>query len=78
MMTYKVLADLCSVISPCVQIFSGLLVNLPSVGDWLNWLKYLSIPRFGLVVSVKIIHVLLEGLICMKCAYSLYRCISIN
>uniref|UniRef100_A0A672L1E9 ATP-binding cassette sub-family G member 2-like n=1 Tax=Sinocyclocheilus grahami TaxID=75366 RepID=A0A672L1E9_SINGR len=36
-------------ISPCVQIFSGLLVNLPSVADWLNWLKYLSIPHYGLV-----------------------------
>ncbi|KAL1249256.1 hypothetical protein QQF64_020261, partial [Cirrhinus molitorella] len=29
-------------------IFSGLLVNLPSIADWLNWLKYLSIPRYGL------------------------------
>ncbi|XP_052450752.1 broad substrate specificity ATP-binding cassette transporter ABCG2-like [Carassius gibelio] len=32
-----------------MMIFSGLLVNLPSVADWLNWLKYLSIPRYGLV-----------------------------
>ncbi|KAF4096257.1 broad substrate specificity ATP-binding cassette transporter ABCG2-like [Onychostoma macrolepis] len=31
-----------------MMIFSGLLVNLPSVGDWLNWLKYLSIPYYGL------------------------------
>uniref|UniRef100_A0A8C1ZI03 ATP-binding cassette, sub-family G (WHITE), member 2a n=1 Tax=Cyprinus carpio TaxID=7962 RepID=A0A8C1ZI03_CYPCA len=31
-----------------MMIFSGLLVNLPSVVDWLNWLKYLSIPRYGL------------------------------
>ncbi|KTG41286.1 hypothetical protein cypCar_00032697 [Cyprinus carpio] len=31
-----------------VLIFSGLLVNLPSVADWLNWLKYFSIPRYGL------------------------------
>uniref|UniRef100_A0A8C1ZLR6 ATP-binding cassette, sub-family G (WHITE), member 2a n=1 Tax=Cyprinus carpio TaxID=7962 RepID=A0A8C1ZLR6_CYPCA len=31
-----------------MMIFSGLLVNLPSVADWLNWLKYLSIPRYGL------------------------------
>nr|XP_033815331.1 broad substrate specificity ATP-binding cassette transporter ABCG2 isoform X4 [Geotrypetes seraphini] len=29
-------------------IFSGLLVNLTSVLDWLAWLKYLSIPRYGL------------------------------
>uniref|UniRef100_A0A671QNJ4 ATP-binding cassette, sub-family G (WHITE), member 2a n=1 Tax=Sinocyclocheilus anshuiensis TaxID=1608454 RepID=A0A671QNJ4_9TELE len=35
----------------CVQIFSGLLVNLPGVADWLNWLKYFSIPRYGLAVS---------------------------
>uniref|UniRef100_A0A673NCD5 ATP-binding cassette, sub-family G (WHITE), member 2a n=1 Tax=Sinocyclocheilus rhinocerous TaxID=307959 RepID=A0A673NCD5_9TELE len=33
-----------------IQIFSGLLVNLPSVADWLNWLKYFSIPRYGLAV----------------------------
>uniref|UniRef100_A0A671PPF1 ATP-binding cassette sub-family G member 2-like n=1 Tax=Sinocyclocheilus anshuiensis TaxID=1608454 RepID=A0A671PPF1_9TELE len=32
-----------------MMIFSGLLVNLPSVADWLNWLKYLSIPHYGLV-----------------------------
>ncbi len=36
----------------CVQIFSGLLVNLPSVANWLNWLKYFSIPRYGLAVSL--------------------------
>ncbi|KAG7264672.1 hypothetical protein CRUP_038846, partial [Coryphaenoides rupestris] len=31
-----------------MMIFSGLLVNLPSVMDWLAWLKYLSIPHYGL------------------------------
>ncbi|NP_001036237.1 broad substrate specificity ATP-binding cassette transporter ABCG2d [Danio rerio] len=30
------------------NIFSGLLVNLKSIMDWLSWLKYLSIPRYGL------------------------------
>lgn len=35
----------------CPQIFSGLLVNLPSVMNWLEWLKYFSIPRYGLTVS---------------------------
>ncbi|NXG40106.1 ABCG2 protein, partial [Dromaius novaehollandiae] len=34
-------------------IFSGLLVNLPSVMAWLNWLKYLSIPRYGLTVNLQ-------------------------
>uniref|UniRef100_A0A5S6MTA5 Putative nucleotidyltransferase MAB21L1 n=1 Tax=Xenopus tropicalis TaxID=8364 RepID=A0A5S6MTA5_XENTR len=29
-------------------IFSGLLVNLTSVMDWISWLKYFSIPRYGL------------------------------
>uniref|UniRef100_A0A3B1JSZ0 ATP-binding cassette, sub-family G (WHITE), member 2a n=1 Tax=Astyanax mexicanus TaxID=7994 RepID=A0A3B1JSZ0_ASTMX len=29
-------------------IFSGLLVNLPSIVDWLQWIKYLSIPHYGL------------------------------
>ncbi|XP_019717577.1 broad substrate specificity ATP-binding cassette transporter ABCG2d isoform X2 [Hippocampus comes] len=31
-----------------MMIFSGLLVNLPSIMHWLAWLKYLSIPRYGL------------------------------
>ncbi|XP_076840638.1 broad substrate specificity ATP-binding cassette transporter ABCG2 [Brachyhypopomus gauderio] len=31
-----------------MMIFSGLLVNLPSIADWLNWFKYFSIPRYGL------------------------------
>ncbi|KFQ36289.1 ATP-binding cassette sub-family G member 2, partial [Merops nubicus] len=31
-------------------IFSGLLVNLTSVMSWLSWLKYFSIPRYGLAV----------------------------
>ncbi|XP_060793656.1 broad substrate specificity ATP-binding cassette transporter ABCG2 isoform X2 [Neoarius graeffei] len=31
-----------------MMIFSGLLVNLPSIAAWLNWIKYFSIPRYGL------------------------------
>ncbi|KAM9476682.1 broad substrate specificity ATP-binding cassette transporter ABCG2-like [Clarias gariepinus] len=31
-----------------MMIFSGLLVNLQSVMAWLAWLKYLSIPHYGL------------------------------
>ncbi|KAJ8000719.1 hypothetical protein DPEC_G00183270 [Dallia pectoralis] len=31
-----------------MMIFSGLLVNLPSIMAWLAWLKYLSIPGYGL------------------------------
>ncbi|XP_046901590.1 broad substrate specificity ATP-binding cassette transporter ABCG2d isoform X3 [Hypomesus transpacificus] len=31
-----------------MMIFSGLLVNLTSIMDWLAWLKYFSIPRYGL------------------------------
>uniref|UniRef100_A0A671UQ64 ATP-binding cassette, sub-family G (WHITE), member 2a n=1 Tax=Sparus aurata TaxID=8175 RepID=A0A671UQ64_SPAAU len=31
-----------------MMIFAGLLVNLPSVASWLAWLKYLSIPRYGI------------------------------
>lgn len=34
-----------------MQIFAGLLVNLTSIVSWLAWLKYLSIPRYGLSVS---------------------------
>uniref|UniRef100_A0A3P9CUF0 Broad substrate specificity ATP-binding cassette transporter ABCG2 n=1 Tax=Maylandia zebra TaxID=106582 RepID=A0A3P9CUF0_9CICH len=33
-------------------IFSGLLVNLPSTKDWLAWLKYFSIPRYGLQTMI--------------------------
>ncbi|KAJ8269609.1 hypothetical protein COCON_G00122160 [Conger conger] len=31
-----------------MMIFSGLLVNLPSIMDWLAWFQYFSIPRYGL------------------------------
>uniref|UniRef100_A0A8C9TXN8 Broad substrate specificity ATP-binding cassette transporter ABCG2 n=1 Tax=Scleropages formosus TaxID=113540 RepID=A0A8C9TXN8_SCLFO len=34
-----------------MMIFSGLLVNLPSIVDWLAWFKYFSIPRYGFTVS---------------------------
>ncbi|KAF1495848.1 ATP-binding cassette sub-family G member 2, partial [Eudyptula minor novaehollandiae] len=32
-------------------IFSGLMVNLTSIMSWLSWLKYFSIPRYGMTVS---------------------------
>ncbi|XP_069486639.1 broad substrate specificity ATP-binding cassette transporter ABCG2-like [Ambystoma mexicanum] len=41
----NLLITICFVI---MLIFSGLLVNLPTIMDWLNWLKYFSIPRYGL------------------------------
>ncbi|XP_061524991.1 broad substrate specificity ATP-binding cassette transporter ABCG2 [Phycodurus eques] len=31
-----------------MMIFAGLLVNLTTIVSWLAWLKYLSIPRYGL------------------------------
>ncbi|NWU34095.1 ABCG2 protein, partial [Hylia prasina] len=31
-----------------MNIFSGLLVNLTSIASWLSWLKYFSIPRYGM------------------------------
>ncbi|KAJ8403640.1 hypothetical protein AAFF_G00349660 [Aldrovandia affinis] len=31
-----------------MMIFSGLLVNLPSIMAWLSWFQYFSIPRYGL------------------------------
>ncbi|KFQ45900.1 ATP-binding cassette sub-family G member 2, partial [Nestor notabilis] len=34
-----------------MTIFSGLLVNLRSILPWLAWLKYFSIPRYGMTVS---------------------------
>ncbi|XP_062902986.1 broad substrate specificity ATP-binding cassette transporter ABCG2 [Mobula hypostoma] len=36
-----------SVLFVIMIIFSGLLVNLPSVVSWLSWLHYLSIPYYG-------------------------------
>ncbi|KAM8800913.1 broad substrate specificity ATP-binding cassette transporter ABCG2 isoform 2-T5 [Rhynchonycteris naso] len=30
-----------------MMIFAGLLVNLRTVGPWLSWLQYFSIPRYG-------------------------------
>ncbi|XP_066135184.1 broad substrate specificity ATP-binding cassette transporter ABCG2-like isoform X2 [Saccopteryx bilineata] len=30
-----------------MMIFSGLLVNLRTIGPWLSWLQYFSIPRYG-------------------------------
>ncbi|XP_051866225.1 broad substrate specificity ATP-binding cassette transporter ABCG2-like [Pristis pectinata] len=37
-----------SILFVIMILFSGLLVNLPSVINWLAWLQYLSIPRYGL------------------------------
>lgn len=36
----------------CQQLFSGLLVNFSSIGDWLSWIRYLSIFRYSLNVSL--------------------------
>ncbi|KAM5255490.1 broad substrate specificity ATP-binding cassette transporter ABCG2 [Ctenodactylus gundi] len=30
-----------------MMLFSGLLVNLRTIGAWLSWLQYFSIPRYG-------------------------------
>uniref|UniRef100_A0A674MU28 ATP-binding cassette, sub-family G (WHITE), member 2a n=1 Tax=Takifugu rubripes TaxID=31033 RepID=A0A674MU28_TAKRU len=41
-----------------MMIFAGLLVNLPSIVNWLAWLKYLSIPRYGISVMAGMVMVL--------------------
>ncbi|KAJ4918835.1 hypothetical protein JOQ06_021795, partial [Pogonophryne albipinna] len=48
-MTVVAIANIFMTIA-CVfmMIFAGLLVNLPSIASWLAWLKYFSIPRYGL------------------------------
>ena len=33
------------------QVFSGVLLNLGSVGKWLSWVKYISIFRYAIEVS---------------------------
>ncbi|XP_024858886.1 broad substrate specificity ATP-binding cassette transporter ABCG2-like [Kryptolebias marmoratus] len=35
-------------VSSSLQIFAGLLVNVSSIVGWLSWLKYFSIPGYGL------------------------------
>ncbi|XP_020843971.1 broad substrate specificity ATP-binding cassette transporter ABCG2 [Phascolarctos cinereus] len=41
-------ANICMTVSFIfMMIFSGLLVNLTTIADWLAWLKYFSIPRYG-------------------------------
>ncbi|KAF7667582.1 hypothetical protein LDENG_00055460 [Lucifuga dentata] len=37
-----------NIIFVIMMIFSGFLVNLASLMDWMAWLKYFSIPRYGL------------------------------
>ncbi|NWI55575.1 ABCG2 protein, partial [Calyptomena viridis] len=53
-------------------IFSGLLVNLPSVMGWLNWLKYFSIPRYGLTVSRN--NANLYPMLFCRCSGEAYLC----
>ncbi|NWH33801.1 ABCG2 protein, partial [Chloropsis hardwickii] len=58
-------------------IFSGLLVNLPSVMGWLNWLKYFSIPRYGLTVSRKCVphsNMNLCPVLFCRCSGEAYLC----
>uniref|UniRef100_A0AAQ5ZI47 Broad substrate specificity ATP-binding cassette transporter ABCG2 n=1 Tax=Amphiprion ocellaris TaxID=80972 RepID=A0AAQ5ZI47_AMPOC len=43
----NILMSMCFVV---MMLFSGLLVNLPSVIVGLSWVKYLSIPRYGFTV----------------------------
>ncbi|KAL3876014.1 hypothetical protein ACJMK2_033903, partial [Sinanodonta woodiana] len=31
-----------------MMVFSGLLVNLDSIGDWLEWIKYISVFRYAI------------------------------
>lgn len=37
-----------TIICVFMMIFAGLLVSIPSIPTWLSWLKYFSIPRYGL------------------------------
>ncbi|XP_038625105.1 broad substrate specificity ATP-binding cassette transporter ABCG2 [Tachyglossus aculeatus] len=40
-------------------LFSGLLVNLTTIGSWISWLKYFSIPRYSFAA---LLHNELKGL----------------
>ncbi|NXS11245.1 ABCG2 protein, partial [Neodrepanis coruscans] len=55
-------------------IFSGLLVNLPSVMGWLNWLKYFSIPRYGLTVNLHHGNANLCPMLFCRCSGEAYLC----
>ncbi|KFW07739.1 ATP-binding cassette sub-family G member 2, partial [Eurypyga helias] len=47
-------------------IFSGLLVNLTSIMSWLSWLKYFSIPRYGMT-TIQTTFISLCVFICRWC-----------
>ncbi|NXG70375.1 ABCG2 protein, partial [Baryphthengus martii] len=52
-------------------IFSGLLVNLTSVMSWLSWLKYFSIPRYGMAALQ------INELTGLNFCSSIYKCVFI-
>uniref|UniRef100_A0AAX7VEL4 ABC transporter domain-containing protein n=1 Tax=Astatotilapia calliptera TaxID=8154 RepID=A0AAX7VEL4_ASTCA len=57
-----------------MMIFAGLLVNIPSIASWLAWLKYLSIPRYGLSVILLLIYFSLLVLLlwCLQAIFFLF------
>ena len=44
-------ACLCATSFPSPQLFGGLFISLDSLPVWLQWLKYLSVFRYGVEVS---------------------------
>ncbi|NXS62353.1 ABCG2 protein, partial [Brachypteracias leptosomus] len=55
-------------------IFSGLLVNLPSIMGWLNWLQYFSIPRYGLTVNLHHTNTNFCPMLFCRCSGEAYLC----
>ncbi|CAH1794454.1 unnamed protein product [Owenia fusiformis] len=55
-----------------MMVFSGLLVNLTSIAEWLQWIKYLSIIRYGL--SALQINELKDLTFCSTNAFNVTQC----
>ena len=36
----------------CLQVFTGFLININSLGAWILWLQYISIFRYALHVCI--------------------------
>uniref|UniRef100_A0A673C3Y8 ATP-binding cassette sub-family G member 2-like n=1 Tax=Sphaeramia orbicularis TaxID=375764 RepID=A0A673C3Y8_9TELE len=65
--TVVAIANIFMTIACHVTIFAGLLVSLPSIVSWLAWLKYFSIPRYGLGGCCCEMNHVLNNKTCVSC-----------
>ena len=48
------LYDCVKCIAHVLQLFGGFIVNLSSIGEWISWLKYISVIKYGFSVSFSV------------------------